>query len=235
MRLQKYIARCGVTSRRKAEDLIRAGRVRVNGEIIEELGTKVRPGLDQVSVDNRPIELEEEGVYILLNKPRGYVTTLDDEFNRPKVMDLIKGVEERVYPVGRLDRDTEGLLLLSNDGALTHKLTHPSFEVEKTYQALVKGRLRPDEIEAFRRGLMIDGVRTYPAGLRVLRESGDQSLIEVVIHEGRNRQVRKMCQEINHPVVDLRRISFGPLDLGGLRPGEYRPLTGDELDLLRKL
>lgn len=235
MRLQKYIARCGVTSRRKAEDLIRAGRVRVNGEIIEELGTKVRPGLDQVSVDNRPIELEEEGVYILLNKPRGYVTTLDDEFNRPKVMDLIKGVEERVYPVGRLDRDTEGLLLLSNDGALTHKLTHPSFEVEKTYQALVKGRLRPDEIEAFRRGLMIDGVRTYPAGLRVLRESGDQSLIEVVIHEGRNRQVRKMCQEINHPVVDLRRISFGPLDLGGLRPGEYRPLTGDELNLLRKL
>ncbi len=235
MRLQKYIAKCGVTSRRKAEELILATRVRVNGKLIEELGSKVDPNRDIVEVDGRIISLEKEKTYLALNKPVGYVTTLKDEHNRKTVVDLIKGVDTRVYPVGRLDIDTEGLLILTNDGDLTYKLTHPSFEVEKTYLALVAGRPLEEELSRFRKGLMVDGIRTAPAKVRVIQTYEKTSLLEIKIHEGRNRQVRKMCSAINHPVEKLKRISFGSLGLEGIKLGEFRELSKDEVKELMEL
>ncbi len=233
MRLQKYIARSGLTSRRKAEELILQGRVEVDGQVVKELGTKV--GMDNlVKVDGKIIRVEEVKRYIALNKPRGYVTTLDDEFSREIVVDLIKDVEERVYPVGRLDLDTEGLLILTNDGDLTFKLTHPSFEIEKTYIALVNGIPNENELESFRQGLLIEGKMTYPAKVKLLKTHGKNAELEVKIHEGRNRQVRKMCDAINHSVISLKRVQFGPIKLGKLALGEYRYLTKDEIEELKR-
>lgn len=234
MRLQKYIAKCGVTSRRKAEELISLGRVEVNGQLVREMGTKVDISRDLVKVDGKLIELDEKKRYILLNKPVGYVTTLDDELGRKTVVDLIK-IEERIFPVGRLDRDTEGLLILTNDGDLTHKLTHPSFEIEKTYLAKVEGVPKEEELEEFRRGLIIEGKKTWPAKINLVEKNIGYSILKIRIHEGRNRQVRKMCAEINHPVKELKRIEFGGLKLTGLGLGEYRDLNEQEINRLKKL
>lgn len=235
MRLQRYIALCGITSRRKAEKLIVDGRIKVNGIVEKKLGTRVNEEKDEVMFDNKVIELEEKDVYIILNKPKGYVTTLDDEFDRPIVTDLIKGVKERIYPVGRLDIDTTGLLLLTNDGILTNKMTHPSYEVKKTYEAFVQGIPNEEKIKDFESGLIIEGLKTSRAKLDILDIKNGNSVLKITIHEGRNRQVRKMCSHIGHNVIDLKRVRMGSLCLENLEEGNWRYLTKTEIEKLERL
>ena len=237
MRINKYIALCGVASRRKAEELILAGRVTVNDEVMTELSYKVDEENDIVKVDDKLIKEENKLVYILLNKPEGYITTVKDQFDRPSVLDLVSDIKERVYPIGRLDYETSGLLLLTNDGDLTYKLTHPKHEVDKTYVARVKGKLTKEEIERFKTGLKIEDYTTAPAKLKVIKydEQRDSSLLEIKIHEGKNRQVRKMCKAINHPVLRLRRSAMGKIKIGDCEIGEYRYLTEDEIKYLKNL
>ena len=204
MRINKYIALCGVASRRKAEELILAGKVKVNDNIVKELSYQVDEENDVVKVDDKIIKEENKLVYILLNKPEGYITTVKDQFDRESVLDLVTDIKERVYPIGRLDYETSGLLLLTNDGDLTYKLTHPKHEVDKTYVARVKGKLTPDEIKMFKSGLKIEDYVTAPAKLKVIRydEKTNVSLLEIKIHEGKNRQVRKMCKAINRYLTE---------------------------------
>ena len=237
MRINKYIALCGVASRRKAEELILAGRVTVNDEVMTELSYKVDEENDIVKVDDKLIKEENKLVYILLNKPEGYITTVKDQFDRPSVLDLVSDIKERVYPIGRLDYETSGLLLLTNDGDLTYKLTHPKHEVDKTYVARVKGKLTKEEIERFKTGLKIEDYTTAPAKLKVIKydEQRDSSLLEIKIHEGKNRQVRKMCKAINHPVLRLRRSAMGKIKIGDCEIGKYRFLTEDEIKYLKNL
>ena len=237
MRINKYIALCGLASRRKAEELILAGRVTVNDEVMTELSYKVDEENDIVKVDDKLIKEENKLVYILLNKPEGYITTVKDQFDRPSVLDLVSDIKERVYPIGRLDYETSGLLLLTNDGDLTYKLTHPKHEVDKTYVARVKGKLTKEEIERFKTGLKIEDYTTAPAKLKVIKydEQRDSSLLEIKIHEGKNRQVRKMCKAINHPVLRLRRSAMGKIKIGDCEIGKYRYLTEDEIKYLKNL
>ena len=237
MRINKYIALCGVASRRKAEELILAGRVTVNDEVMTELSYTVDEENDIVKVDDKLIKEENKLVYILLNKPEGYITTVKDQFDRPSVLDLVSDIKERVYPIGRLDYETSGLLLLTNDGDLTYKLTHPKHEVDKTYVARVKGKLTKEEIERFKTGLKIEDYTTAPAKLKVIKydEQRDSSLLEIKIHEGKNRQVRKMCKAINHPVLRLRRSAMGKIKIGDCEIGKYRYLTEDEIKYLKNL
>ena len=237
MRINKYIALCGVASRRKAEELILAGRVTVNDEVMTELSYKVDEENDIVKVDDKLIKEENKLVYILLNKPEGYITTVKDQFDRPSVLDLVSDIKERVYPIGRLDYETSGLLLLTNDGDLTYKLTHPKHEVDKTYVARVKGKLTKEEIERFKTGLKIEDYTTAPAKLKVIKydEQRDSSLLEIKIHEGKNRQVRKMCKAINHPGLRLRRSAMGKIKIGDCEIGKYRYLTEDEIKYLKNL
>ena len=237
MRINKYIASCGVASRRKAEELIISGRVTINGELITELSTTVDETKDIVEVDGVPINQEEKKVYILLNKPEGYITTVKDQFDRPSVSDILKDVEERVYPVGRLDYETSGLLILTNDGDLTYKLTHPKHEVEKTYLAMVNGIISPEEKRRFENGLQIEDYTTAKAKLKIVKadEEKNYSVCKITIHEGRNRQVRKMCKAIGHPVRNLRRIQMGRINIRGLEVGEYRNLTEDEVKYLKSV
>ncbi|WP_297136614.1 pseudouridine synthase [Terrisporobacter sp.] len=237
MRINKYIASCGVASRRKAEELILDKKVRVNGNIIEELSYQVDENKDIVEVDNIKITLDERMVYLLLNKPEGYITTVKDQFDRPSVLDLLSDVKERVFPVGRLDYETSGLLLLTNDGDLTYKLTHPKHEIDKTYVAKVKGILIEDEIKNFREGLYIENYKTAPAKLKVLDSDKVKNIstLEIKIHEGKNRQVRKMCKAINHPVLRLKRVAMGKISLKNCKIGEYRYLTEDEVKYLKNI
>ena len=237
MRINKYIALCGVASRRKAEELILAGRVTVNDEVMTELSYKVDEENDIVKVDDKLIKEENKLVYILLNKPEGYITTVKDQFDRESVLDLVTDIKERVYPIGRLDYETSGLLLLTNDGDLTYKLTHPKHEVDKTYVARVKGKLTPDEIKMFKSGLKIEDYVTAPAKLKVIRydEKTNVSLLEIKIHEGKNRQVRKMCKAINHPVLRLKRTAMGKIRIGECEIGKYRYLTEDEVKYLKSI
>lgn len=237
MRINKYIASCGVASRRKAEELILDGKVKVNGKIIEELSYKVDENKDMVEVNNVKITLDEKLVYLLLNKPEGYITTVKDQFDRPSVIDLLSSVKERVFPVGRLDYETSGLLLLTNDGDLTYKLTHPKHEIDKTYVAKVKGILTEDEIKNFREGLYIEDYKTASAKLKVLDSDKVKNIstLEIKIHEGKNRQVRKMCKSINHPVLRLKRMAMGKINLKNCKVGEYRYLTEDEVRYLKNI
>lgn len=237
MRINKYIALCGVASRRKAEELILAGKVKVNDNIVKELSYQVDEENDVVKVDDKIIKEENKLVYILLNKPEGYITTVKDQFDRESVLDLVTGIKERVYPIGRLDYETSGLLLLTNDGDLTYKLTHPKHEVDKTYVARVKGKLTPDEIKMFKSGLKIEDYVTAPAKLKVIRydEKTNVSLLEIKIHEGKNRQVRKMCKAINHPVLRLKRTAMGKIRIGECEIGKYRYLTEDEVKYLKSI
>ena len=236
MRLQKYMAMCGVAARRKCEEIIAAGRVSVNGQVITEMGTQVEDG-DAVMVDGVLIAPEEEKRYILYHKPAGEVTTVSDDKGRETVMDRFKDFPVRLYPVGRLDYDSEGLLLLTNDGGLAQRLTHPSCEVDKVYLARVTGNPSNEAIDRLRRGVFMEGDerRTYPATARVVRDESLFSDIVVTIHEGRNRQVRRMFDAIGHKVLLLRRIRFGPLELGDLKRGQWRELTAQEVELLRSL
>lgn len=237
-RLQKILSTAGVASRRLSEQLIVEGRVSVNGKTTTQLGTKADPAVDEIKVDGRRIKLEQRKRYVLLNKPRGYITTRSDPEGRPTVMDLMKGVKEYIYPVGRLDYDSEGLLLLTNDGELAARLTHPRHEVEKVYEARVKGVPDDRALERLARGVPIEGRRTAPARIRAsepfAKGSGEQTIIEISIHEGRQRQVRKMFDAVGHPVVRLKRVRIGPLEDPDMPIGHWRELTPQELAKLRR-
>ncbi|NLJ58786.1 MAG: rRNA pseudouridine synthase [Tissierellia bacterium] len=231
-RLQKYIARCGVTSRRKAEELILKGNVKVNGKIIKELGTKINPEKDIVSVNNKRIFEKANNIYIKLYKPEGYVTTVKDQFNRKTVIDLIN-IKERIYPVGRLDYNTSGLLLLTNDGELANKLIHPSYQIYKTYEAHLKGNISSYAIDKLRSGVLIENYKTAPAKVNLLK-AGKVSIVEISIYEGKNRQVRKMFDAVGHKVVKLKRTVFGTINLKGLEKGQWKYLSEDEIKLLKR-
>ena len=228
-RLQKYLASAGVASRRASETMIQEGRVAVNGKVIRELGTKIVPGKDQVTVDGKPVQPEEKLVYLLLNKPAGYITTAKDTHNRPTVLDLIADVPYRVFPVGRLDYETEGLLLLTNDGEFAYRMTHPKFKMMKTYVAVVQGVLTPERLDMLQNGVQLEDGRTGPAKVRILRKENHKTVVEISIHEGKNRQVRRMFKAVKNPVLELKRISVGTLTLKGVNLGEYRYLQDDEL------
>jgi len=234
MRLQKYMASCGVASRRKCEELISDGKVSVNGEIVTELGTQVEE-TDEVCYMGQRLQLEVENVYYMLNKPAGYVTTVQDEKDRPTVIELIKDEKHRVFPVGRLDYNTSGLLILTNDGELTYELTHPKHHVNKCYEVKVKGPLSESAQKALRSGVIIEGRKTYPAEVRILRKGQKTTLFHLTIHEGRNRQVRKMCEAVGYPVLSLQRVAIGKLKLGELKLGEYRELTKEEVGYLKNV
>lgn len=233
-RLQKILAARGVTSRRAAEELITAGRVSVDGRVITELGAKVDPDTNAIKVDGRLVR-RPRPVYLLLNKPRGYVTTASDPEGRRTVFDLID-VKERTFPVGRLDMDSEGLLLLTNDGELANRIAHPRYRIDKEYHALVQGHPTPQSLEFLRRGgLHVAGGRTSPADVAVLRHEGGDTWLRVIIHEGRKRQVRLMLGQVGNPVIRLRRVRLGLLTLAGLAPAEYRALTPIEVTRLRRI
>jgi pseudouridine synthase len=230
-RLQKILSRAGVASRRRSEQLMLEGRVTVNGATARELGTRADPARDDIRVDGRRIALPERHRYLLLNKPRGYVTTRSDPQRRPTVLDLLQGVREYVYPVGRLDFDTEGLLLLTNDGDLAARLTHPRHAVARVYEARVLGVPDRHDLDRLARGVTIDGQRTAPARVKGL---GAGRLL-ITIREGRNRQVRKMLDAIGHPAAELKRIALGPISDPRLKPGRWRDLTPAEVGRLKKV
>jgi pseudouridine synthase len=233
IRLQRFLAQAGVASRRKAEQLITDGQVKVNGRVVTELGTKIDPVRDKVSVAGRPLAAEER-VYLLLNKPRGYVTTLSDPERRPTVMELVKNVHQRVYPVGRLDFNTEGVLLLTNDGDLAHALMHPSRGVEKTYHVKLQGLIDAARLKELADGVVLDdGERTAPAEATLLDTTGKNSWIELTIHEGRNRQIHRMAEAIGLPVLKLIRVRYAGIEAGSARPGRWRRLTDDEVATLK--
>jgi 23S rRNA pseudouridine2605 synthase len=231
MRLQKYIASAGITSRRKAEQWIADGRVIVNGEIVTEMGIQVTPGEDHVVVDGRVVTLQEEHVYYLLYKPIHVIASVSDPHGRRVVTDYLPK-EPRVYPVGRLDFMTSGLILLTNDGDFTNYMIHPRHEVNKTYQVLVKGRPSPAALDRLRDGIELEGRKTKVALVENIVPKGNDLQFQMTIQEGRNRQVRRMCDVIEHPVIELKRIQMGSLQLGDLKPGEYRILTKNEIDAL---
>lgn len=228
MRLQKYLALCGVASRRAAEEIIMSGRVSVNGEKVQSLGSKVNDG-DEVRLDGKLIRPEEVKRYILYYKPYGEISSVSDEKGRKTVVDRFSHLKERVYPVGRLDFNTEGLLLLTNDGEFANKLSHPSFEVEKCYLLLMNGFVSDFKLNRLEQGVEIDGYSTANAKVDLIERSEKNTLIEISIHEGRNRQVRKMAEAIGHRALRLKRIAYGCLTLGKLQPGEYRLLQEEEI------
>jgi 23S rRNA pseudouridine2605 synthase len=239
-RLQKILSQAGVASRRLAEELIAQGRVQVNGVTVTTLGTKADPAADEIKVDGRRIHAQKRKRYILLHKPRGYITTRSDPQGRPTVLDLLRGVREYIYPVGRLDYDSEGLLLLTNDGELAARLTHPRHEVDKVYEARVRGVPDDHVLERLAKGVTIEGRRTAPAKVRLIdppkRFAGEteQTRIELAIHEGRQRQVRKMFDAVGHPVVRLKRVRIGPIEDPDIPPGHWRDLTPQEITKLQR-
>ena len=235
MRLNRYIAMCGVSSRRGADALIAEGRVTVSGAAVETMGPDIDPDKDEVRLDGQLIQPETRKVYIMLNKPAGTLSTCRDDRGRKTVLSLLDGVDARLFPVGRLDYDTEGLLLLTNDGDFAHQCTHPAHEVEKEYLAVVSGSLEDTEIEALRAGVMLDGMKTYPAKVRVEKRTQRETQLWITIHEGKNRQVRRMIEAVGSSVKYLMRTSEGNLKLGGLDRGKWRYLTDDELKQFMRL
>lgn len=232
MRLQKYLAECSVASRRKSEELILAGRVKVNGKIVNTLGTLVEDG-DKVEFDGKLIYPEEKTVYVALNKPKGVVSTAKDQFDRKAVTDLVEA-DVRLYPVGRLDYDTKGLIFLTNDGDFTYKLTHPSHNIKKTYVAVVKGEFTEEKADKLRTGVMLDGKKTAPATVTLDSVYENACKVTLTIHEGRNRQVRRMFEAVGCTVSSLVRTRIGSVDIGNLKPGEWRYLTDKEVNNLMK-
>ena len=232
MRLQKYLAECGIASRRKAEEYIQEGKVQVNGKSVTELGVKINPEKDIVYFNNKKVTKQNENIYILLNKPIGYVTTTKDQFNRETVLDLIRGINKRIVPVGRLDMYTSGALILTNDGDFIYKVTHPSHEITKTYIATLKGIITNEEIEKLRSGVEIEDYITRPARVKILKTDTDKNIsrIEITIHEGKNRQVRKMCEAIGRNVMALHRSRIGDIGVKDLKIGEWRYLSKNEIN-----
>lgn len=232
-RLQKIISAAGITSRRASEELILAGRVAVNGTVVTELGSKADPARDTITVDGKALTIAARKLYILLYKPVGYMTTMDDPEGRPLVTDLLKEIGERVYPVGRLDYNTEGLLLLTNDGEWANHLMHPRHEVEKEYHVRVRGKVHKSQLDQLAGGVDIDARKTASARVSMIKEGEQNDWFSITIHEGRNRQVRRMCEAVSLSVVRLRRVRYGMVSLGTLKPGEYRLLTEAEVNGLR--
>lgn len=234
-RLQKYLAECGVASRRKCEELILQGKVKVNNQIVTELGVKVNLEKDIVKFEDKEIKPTSKMVYILLNKPIGYVTTADDQFGRDTVLDLVK-VKERIVPVGRLDMYTSGALILTNDGDFVYKVTHPKHEIEKTYTVTVKGIIKNEEVELLRKGVKIDDYITKPAKVKILKTDIEKNIsrLEIVIHEGKNRQVRKMCESVGRKVLELHRSKIGKIGVKDIELGKWRYLKDREIQELLK-
>lgn len=232
MRLNKYIALCGVASRRGADSLIADGRVSVNGEPVKTMGPEIEAGRDVVSVDGKVVTPPEDRVYIMLNKPAGYICSCNDERGRKTVLDIIEGFDLRLFPVGRLDADTEGLLLLTNDGDFAYQCTHPKHEVKKTYYAVIEGNPDEGSFERLRTGIKIDEVMTSPAEIEIFKSISNETSLNITIHEGRNRQVKKMFEAAGCRVTYLKRVSIGSLKLGNLRTGEWRYLKSEDFRLL---
>ncbi len=239
IRLQKYLAEAGIASRRKAEELIVQGKVKVNGKIVTELGTKIVPNKDKVEFEDKEVKIQNNLVYILLNKPIGYVTTAKDQFNRDSVLDLVK-VKERVVPVGRLDMYTSGALILTNDGNFVYQVTHPKHEIEKTYTVTLKGIITDEEVQKLRDGVKIlndeEEYITRPAKVKILKTDIEKNIsrLEIVIHEGKNRQVRKMCEAVGRKVLALHRSKIGSLGVKDLKLGQWRYLSEKEVDTILK-
>lgn len=234
MRLQKYMAHCGVASRRKCEEYIAEGRVKINGEIVKEMGRTVDLSKDKVYLDSKRLKLKKVHSYYLLNKPVGVVSTVSDEKDRLTVVDLIES-NERLYPVGRLDIDTTGLIILTDDGELTNKLTHPSNNIDKTYIATVEGTPNKTELDMLRVGIKVGKEKFAPAKVKILKKFDSDCILEIIIHEGKNHEVKIMCEKIGHPVKKLKRIKLGNLELGDLQVGNYRELTEEEIVYLKEL
>lgn len=230
IRLQKYLAEAGVASRRKAEELISQGKVRVNNKVVTELGTKINPQKDKVEYEGKIVTIQEEKIYILLNKPIGYVTTAKDQFNRDSVLDLVK-VRQRIVPVGRLDMYTSGALILTNNGDFVYQVTHPKHEIEKTYTVTLKGIVSKEAVEQLRKGVRIEDYTTRPAKVKILKtdEEKSQSRLEITIHEGKNRQVRKMCEAVNYKVLALHRSKIAGIGVKDLPLGKWRYLDDKEI------
>lgn len=235
VRLQKYLAECGIASRRKAEELILQGKVAVNGQTITELGTKINPNKDIVTYQGQQVRKNNEYIYILLNKPIGYVTTAKDQFNRDSVLDLVK-TNKRLVPVGRLDMYTSGALILTNDGDFVYKVTHPKHEIDKTYTVTIKGIVKNEEVDKLRQGVEIEDYITKPAKVKILKtdEEKDQSRLEITIHEGKNRQVRKMCEAIGHKVLALHRSKIAGIGVKDIPLGKWRYLKNEEVKKILK-
>ncbi|MFQ8660591.1 MAG: pseudouridine synthase [Clostridia bacterium] len=230
IRLQKYMAEAGIASRRKAEELILEGKVKVNGKIVDELGIKIVPNKDIVEYNGKKVVLEKEYVYILLNKPIGYVTTVKDQFNRDSILDLVK-TNKRIVPVGRLDMYTSGAIILTNDGDFVYKVTHPKHEIEKTYTVTIKGIVKSNEVEELKKGVKIEDYITKPARVKILKTDEEKNIsrLEITIHEGKNRQVRKMCEAIGHKVLALHRSKIAGIGVKNLELGKWRYLTKNEV------
>ena len=237
VRLQKFLSQSGIASRRKSEELIRQGKVKVNGEVVNIMGTKINPQHDEVRVNDKIVKAKEEKIYIIVNKPEGYLSSVSDPFNRPTVLDLVsKDIRKGLYPAGRLDYDSSGLVLLTNDGEFTYKLTHPKYEIPKTYIVTVNGVPNEDMVNKLRRGVKIqDNVTTMPAVVEKSRIINSDAVLKIIIREGKKRQIRKMCEKIGHPVISLTRIKIGELTLGNLPLGEYRFLNDEETQYLKKI
>ena len=234
IRLQKHLAECGVASRRKAEELIEAGKVKINGHIAE-IGAKVDPKRVKVTVRGKAVVPVNEKVYIMLNKPRGFVTTMSDELGRKTVSDLVADAGNRIFPVGRLDRDSEGLLIMTNDGDFANKLTHPSSHVNKTYRVTVKGTAEEEQILQMKEGIVLDGRKTLPCDCFVAERKPDRTVLIFVLNEGRNRQIRRMCEEVGLEVLRLKRTEIAGVKLGMLPQGKWRPLNEREMRRLTSI
>ncbi len=234
IRLQKFMAESGVASRRKSEELISQGKVRVNGKVAQ-IGDKIDPKYDKITVSGKRVAKQKKTVYLMLNKPRGFITTMNDERDRKCVAELVSDINVRVYPVGRLDRESEGLLLLTNDGEFANALTHPSKHIPKTYRVTIRPSITKQQATDFRNGIEIDGIMTAPADLKIISEEENRTVVEVTLYEGRNRQIRKMFESFGIEVARLKRIKVGNLKLGMLKQGEYRELKEEEVNALLEL
>jgi pseudouridine synthase len=234
IRLNKFLAQAGVASRREVDKMIAEGKIKVNGKVVKALGSKIDDEKDKVEVEGRRVEREEGLIYLMINKPPGYLVTLKDDFKRPTIQQLLPSLKKRVFPVGRLDLDSSGLLLMTNDGELAYRLTHPRFKVPKAYLVKVKGKPDPSGLTRLEKGIYLDGKKTAPAKVARLKGDQEKSLFKIEIYEGRKREVKRMFQAIGYKVLQLQRTSFGSLGLGSLKTGKWRFLTRKEIDKLKK-
>lgn len=231
VRLQKFLSECGVASRRKSEELISQGKVKINGRVAQ-IGDKINPKRDMVTVSGKKVVSSKTKYYIMLHKPRGFITTLSDEMDRKCVAELVKDIPERIYPVGRLDKDSEGLLLMTNDGEFANAMMHPKHHVPKTYRVTVRQNVTEDMVDKLAVGIVIEGRKTAPADVRVLLKEETRTVLEIILYEGRNREIRKMCESLGLDVIRLKRTQYGSIKLGMLAQGKYRELTADEVHKL---